>query len=85
MINLTPDEKSDILRINSQYKMLHDKLDETEYHLKRLKTRQNITASLLDSNREDEVELINKLEEKYNIKLTSQMLMEILGIEMHNI
>lgn len=85
MVELTNEEKADILRINSQYRMLHDKLNETEHHLSQLKTRQDVTSSLLNSNREDEEELINKLEEKYSTKFTSQALMEILGIEIYNI
>jgi len=83
MINLTPEEKAEIFRMNQNYKMLYNKLDEISSMLEKLKENHTMVSSLLDEAREDEKELINKLEEKYDTKITSNILLEALGIELY--
>ena len=81
MINITEEEKDRLTVIQTRYQKLHFLIDQLQYQLDSLKQTQRLTVKELTENREHESELINKLEEKYDTKINSTMLMEILGIK----
>ncbi len=85
MSNLTEEEKKEFKVLRSRYEEVHSRVDEVQQKILQLSSYHKQVIEELNEVRDSEKELINKLEEKYDIKIDHAKIMEILEIKTFNI